>query len=124
MHRIEGAETVQVRNMRTGEVLSYVGITPENAVVSAHARSLGVNVFDAEERFAAQRKISGSTVFCGDFAALTEEGKKALLERKARRAEEISKKTGESVVYHYGTDTFRRDPVPDSNETATPAYGG
>ncbi len=113
MHRIEGAETIQVRNLKTGEVLTYVDISPEVAVVSARARSLGVNALDAEERFAHQRRTAGSTVFCGDFAALTEDGKKALLERKAKRAEAISEQTGKPVVYHYGTDTFYRDSVAD-----------
>lgn len=62
---------VTVFNLLTGEYGStYVGISPAEAVVAAHAQSLGdYNTWDYTEKYGHLIRHNGDHVLCGVFTA-------------------------------------------------------
>lgn len=62
--------TIEVLNLATGDTRTYVGITPERAVVCAYAQGTrdDWNTWQYD-KYAALVEHDGATVICGDWSA-------------------------------------------------------
>jgi len=65
------SEVIEVRNMITEEVSTYVGISPERAVVCAHEQSKkNYNTWDYD--FSKAKRV-GNKAYCGRFYSIVED---------------------------------------------------
>lgn len=111
MYRVEGSELTVVHNLADGTKLVYAGLAPDVAVCCAHAQSAkrAGDLPRAREVFGHLLRNGERTVSCGDFSALTQEAKAALLAAKEERGRDAAARTGRPVVYDYAADAFRAD---------------
>lgn len=62
---------VDVLNLATGQAVRYMGLTPVEAVMSAHAQDAGnFNTWEYRERYQRDVVHNLRTVRCGDWTAM------------------------------------------------------
>lgn len=62
--------TCEVLNLATGDIRTFVGIQPSQAVIAAYAQSGGdYNTWDYEKNYGAMVRENGLTVAVGNFSA-------------------------------------------------------
>jgi hypothetical protein len=65
--------SVECKNLLTGEKRTYVGIDPAEAVIAAHAQEhRDYNTWKYADRYTDQLKRSPRAVYCGDWGAFTD----------------------------------------------------